>query len=51
MFRRVRLWHTLATGFLIQAFGERAGTPAVRAARQAGAFDRLVPPSAGTVAL
>ncbi|MDR6557172.1 alpha-beta hydrolase superfamily lysophospholipase [Arthrobacter pascens] len=51
MFRRVRLWHTLATGFLMKAFGERDGTPADRAARQAGAFDRLVPPSAGTVVL
>jgi alpha-beta hydrolase superfamily lysophospholipase len=25
MFRRVRLWHALATGFVLKAFGESAG--------------------------
>jgi hypothetical protein len=49
MFRRVRLWHTLATGFLLKAFAERAGIPDDRAVRAAIAFDRLVPPAAGTM--
>lgn len=49
MFRRVRLWHTLATGFLLKAFGERVGIPDGRTVRPVIAFDRLVPPAAGTM--
>jgi pimeloyl-ACP methyl ester carboxylesterase len=48
MFRRARLWHTLATGFLLKAFGEDAGIPCGNGMRAAAAFDRLVP-AAGTV--
>ncbi|XAS69821.1 alpha/beta fold hydrolase [Micrococcaceae bacterium Sec5.7] len=42
MFRRVRLWHTLATGFLMQAFAERTGAEL----RQDPGLSRLLPASA-----
>ncbi|MFJ5694276.1 alpha/beta hydrolase [Arthrobacter sp. NPDC093125] len=43
MFRRVRLWHTLATGFLLKAFSEDTGIAWNPGLRPAAAFDRLVP--------
>ena len=43
MFRRVHLWHTLATGFLLKAFSEDTGKPWTPGLRPAAAFDRLVP--------
>lgn len=43
MFRRVRLWHILATGFLLEAFREDTGIPRNSGLRPAAAFDRLVP--------
>ena len=47
MVRRVRLWHTLATGFVMKVFAERIGItyPASRA------LDKLLPPSATQVNL
>jgi len=43
MFRRVRLWHTLATGFLLKAFSEDTDVALSTSFRPAAAFDRLVP--------
>lgn len=48
MIRRVRLWHTLATGFLLKAFSERSGVPAEAPLKSVASLDRLVPPSART---
>ena len=45
MFRRVRLWHTLATGFLMKAFSDRTGTAGAKPSSAAAALDRLVPPA------
>lgn len=47
MIRRVRLWHTLATGFVMKAFAERTGFsyPASRT------LDKLVPATAMQVTL
>jgi len=47
MVRRVRLWHALATGFVMKSFGERLGFvhPATRT------LERLLPPSATQVNL
>lgn len=39
MFRKVRLWHTLATGFVLKAFAETTGAEIGSAAR----FDALLP--------
>lgn len=49
MFRRVRLWHTLATGFLMTAFIEKTGTHAGRPPAPAAALERLLPPSAQAI--
>ena len=43
MFRRVRLWHALATGFLLKAFGEAAG---VEIGGGPARFDALLPATA-----
>lgn len=48
MIRRVRLWHALATGFVMKAFSERTG--AVLSSSRT-AFDELVPESAIQVTL
>jgi hypothetical protein len=45
MFRRVRLWHRLATGFLVKAFMERIGVPGTAPSASATALDRVLPPS------
>jgi alpha-beta hydrolase superfamily lysophospholipase len=47
MIRRVRLWHTLATGFVMKSFAERTGFtyPA------SGTLDRILPESAAQVSL
>lgn len=47
MFRRVRLWHALATGFIMKAFGEATGAgPA-----SSRALDELLPASSVQVTL
>ena len=51
MFRRVRLWHTLATGFLMKAFLERDRRSRGRVLASAAALDRLLPPSGGALPL
>jgi alpha-beta hydrolase superfamily lysophospholipase len=47
MLRKVRLWQTLATGFVIQAFSESTGA----GARPSRAFGRLLPDSSVQVTL
>lgn len=47
MVRRVRLWHSLATGFVLKAFAERTG--AAPAATRT--LDKLLPPAATQVNL
>ena len=47
MFRRVRLWHALATGFIMKAFGEATGAgPA-----SSRALDELLPATSVQVTL
>lgn len=46
MFRRVRLWHNLATGFVLKAYGERAGVEVVG---RAGRLDGLLPETAAGI--
>ncbi|MBD1543445.1 lysophospholipase [Arthrobacter sp. IA7] len=45
MFRRVGLWHRLATGFLMKAFLERTGVPGAGPSASTAALDRVLPPS------
>ncbi|WP_255769660.1 alpha/beta hydrolase [Pseudarthrobacter sulfonivorans] len=47
MIRRVRLWHTLATGFVMKSFAERTGFTYP----DAGTLDRILPESATQVNL
>jgi pimeloyl-ACP methyl ester carboxylesterase len=47
MFRRVRLWHALATGFVMKAFGEATGS----ASTPSRALDELLPASSVQVTL
>jgi alpha-beta hydrolase superfamily lysophospholipase len=47
MIRRVRLWHTLATGFVMKSFAERTGFTYPGS----GTLDRILPPSAKEVSL
>jgi alpha-beta hydrolase superfamily lysophospholipase len=49
MFRRVRLWHTLATGFLMKAFSEKTGLAGATPSAPAAALDRLMPSPAGNL--
>jgi pimeloyl-ACP methyl ester carboxylesterase len=51
MLRRVRLWHRLATGFLMKAFMEKTGTPMSGSSASAAALDRVLPPSAESLPL
>jgi alpha-beta hydrolase superfamily lysophospholipase len=46
MFRRVRLWHKLATGFVLKAYGERAG---VEVDGRAARLDALLPETAAGI--
>ncbi len=46
MFRRVRLWHSLATGFILKAFNESTGSGTT-----SRALDQLLPESAVQVTL
>jgi hypothetical protein len=47
MLRKIRLWHTLSTGFVLKAFNESAGTDV---ALPRG-FDQLLPESSVQVTL
>jgi alpha-beta hydrolase superfamily lysophospholipase len=47
MIRRVRLWHTLATGFVMKSFAERIGFTYPGS----GSLDRILPASATQVSL
>ncbi|MDR6416210.1 pimeloyl-ACP methyl ester carboxylesterase [Pseudarthrobacter sulfonivorans] len=47
MIRRVRMWHSLATGFVMKAFAERTGFTY----KASGTLDKLLPPSATQVNL
>jgi hypothetical protein len=47
MFRKVRLWHTLSTGFVLKAFGESTGAD-VELPR---GFEQLLPASSVQVTL
>ena len=47
MIRRVRLWHSLATGFVMKAFAESTGFTYAAS----GTLDTLLPPSATQVNL
>lgn len=49
MFRRVRLWHTLATGFLMKSFSDKTGLAGAKPSAPAAALDRLMPSPAGNL--
>jgi hypothetical protein len=47
MLRKIRVWQTLATGFVIKSFAESTGA----AVRPSPAFTRLLPDSSAQVTL